>query len=53
VLGSKQVKALVVRGGQKAEFADAGALKALVNETRAGPQEGHLTICTPTGPPAW
>ena len=34
VLGSKQVKALVVRGTKKAEFADLEAMKSLVTEMR-------------------
>jgi aldehyde:ferredoxin oxidoreductase len=34
VLGSKNVKALVVRGGRKTEVADPAALKALLDETR-------------------
>ncbi|HYL81021.1 MAG TPA: aldehyde ferredoxin oxidoreductase N-terminal domain-containing protein, partial [Candidatus Acidoferrum sp.] len=34
VLGSKRVKALVVRGTQKAEFAHPEAMKSLVNEMR-------------------
>jgi aldehyde:ferredoxin oxidoreductase len=46
VLGSKRVKAVVVRGEQKAEFADAGALKALVNETREALKKGTYNLHT-------
>ena len=34
VLGSKNLKAVVVRGARKTEIADAAALKALIEETR-------------------
>jgi aldehyde:ferredoxin oxidoreductase len=40
VLGSKNVKAVVVRGKQKAEFADPDALKALVAEMREPLKKG-------------
>jgi aldehyde:ferredoxin oxidoreductase len=46
VLGSKMVKAVVVRGTQKAEFANAEALKALVNETREALKKGTYNLHT-------
>ena len=44
VLGSKQVKAVVVRGNRKAQFADPEALKALVNETREALKKGTSNL---------
>ncbi len=44
VLGSKNVKAVVVRGGQKAQFARPDDLKALVNETREALKKGTNTL---------
>jgi len=46
VLGSKNVKAVVVRGGQKARFAKAEDLKALVNETREALKKGTFNLHT-------
>ncbi len=44
VLGSKQVKAVVVRGSRKAQFADPDLLKALVNETREALKKGTANL---------
>jgi len=44
VLGSKNVKAVVVRGGQKAQFARPDDLKALVNETREALKKGTYNL---------
>jgi len=44
VLGSKNVKAVVVRGTQKAQFANPDALKALVNETREALKKGTYNL---------
>jgi len=46
VLGSKNVKALVVRGKQKAEFAEPEALKALVLEMRDALKTGTFGLHT-------
>jgi aldehyde:ferredoxin oxidoreductase len=46
VLGSKHVKALVVRGQRKAEFADPEALKALVAEMREPLKKGTYNLHT-------
>jgi aldehyde:ferredoxin oxidoreductase len=46
VLGSKNVKAVVVRGTQKAEFARPEALKALVNEMREVLKKGTYNLYT-------
>ncbi len=46
VLGSKHVKALVVRGQRKAEFADSEALKALVVEMREPLKKGTYNLHT-------
>ncbi len=44
VLGSKQIKAVVVRGSRKAQFADAETLKAMVNETREALKKGTYNL---------
>lgn len=44
VLGSKHVKAVVVRGTQKAQFANPDALKALVNDTREALKKGTYNL---------
>ncbi|MBI4737916.1 MAG: aldehyde ferredoxin oxidoreductase family protein [candidate division NC10 bacterium] len=44
VLGSKQVKAVVVRGSRKAQFADPDLLKAMVNETREALKKGTSNL---------
>jgi len=44
VLGSKNIKAVVVRGTQKSQFADPDALKALVNETREALKKGTYNL---------
>ena len=46
VLGSKNLKAVVVRGARKTEVADAGALKALVEETREPLKTGTKALTT-------
>ncbi|RPH82291.1 MAG: aldehyde ferredoxin oxidoreductase, partial [Candidatus Rokuibacteriota bacterium] len=46
VLGSKNVKALVVRGGRKTEVADPAALKALLDETREPLTKGTQALTT-------
>jgi aldehyde:ferredoxin oxidoreductase len=44
VLGSKNIKAVVVRGARKAQFADHDALKAMVNETREALKKGTYNL---------
>jgi len=44
VLGSKNIKALVVRGTRKAQFADPEGLKSLVNETREALKKGTYNL---------
>jgi aldehyde:ferredoxin oxidoreductase len=44
VLGAKNVKAVVVRGGQKAQFAKLDDLKAMVNETREALKKGTYNL---------
>jgi aldehyde:ferredoxin oxidoreductase len=44
VLGSKNLKAVVVRGSQKAQFARPDDLKALVNETREALKKGTYNL---------
>ncbi|HEX2437761.1 MAG TPA: aldehyde ferredoxin oxidoreductase family protein [Methylomirabilota bacterium] len=44
VLGSKHVKALVVKGARKTEVADAAALKALLDETREPMKKGTAAL---------
>jgi aldehyde:ferredoxin oxidoreductase len=44
VLGSKNIKAVAVRGTQKSEFADPDALKTLVNETREALKKGTYNL---------
>jgi len=46
VLGSKNVKALVVKGARKTELADPAALKALVDETREPLKKGTQALST-------
>jgi aldehyde:ferredoxin oxidoreductase len=46
VLGSKNIKALVVRGGRKTEIADPAALKALLEETREPLKKGTQALST-------
>ena len=46
VLGSKNLKAVVVRGARKTEVADAAALKALLEETRAPLGKGTQALST-------
>jgi aldehyde:ferredoxin oxidoreductase len=46
VLGSKNVKALVVRGARKTEIADPAALKALLEETREPLKKGTQALTT-------
>jgi aldehyde:ferredoxin oxidoreductase len=46
VLGSKNVKAVVVRGSRKTEVANAAALKALVEETREPLRTGTHALAT-------
>jgi aldehyde:ferredoxin oxidoreductase len=46
VLGSKNLKAVVVRGARKTEVADAAALKALVDETREPLKTGTKALTT-------
>jgi aldehyde:ferredoxin oxidoreductase len=52
VLGSKHVKAVVVRGKQKAEFADPEALKSLLAEMREPLKTGTYNLHT-YGTPTW
>ena len=44
VLGSKRVKAVVVQGNRKAEFADPDALKSLVSEMREALKKGTSNL---------
>lgn len=46
VLGSKQVKALVVKGARKTEVADPAALKALIERTREPLKTGTKALST-------
>ncbi|HXH07435.1 MAG TPA: aldehyde ferredoxin oxidoreductase family protein, partial [Vicinamibacterales bacterium] len=46
VLGSKRIKAVVVRGARKTEVADAPALKALLDETREPLRQGTRALST-------
>jgi aldehyde:ferredoxin oxidoreductase len=46
VLGSKNVKALVVKGGRKTEVADLASLKALLDETREPLKKGTQALST-------
>ena len=46
VLGSKHVKAVVVKGARKTEIADAAALKALLDETREPLKKGTAALST-------
>jgi aldehyde:ferredoxin oxidoreductase len=46
VLGSKNVKAVVVKGARKTEVADAAALKALLEETREPLKKGTQALST-------
>jgi aldehyde:ferredoxin oxidoreductase len=46
VLGSKHVKAVVVKGGLKTEVADAAALKALIDRTREPLKTGTKALST-------
>jgi aldehyde:ferredoxin oxidoreductase len=46
VLGSKNVKALVVKGARKTEIADPAALKALLEETREPLKKGTQALTT-------
>jgi aldehyde:ferredoxin oxidoreductase len=46
VLGSKNVKAVVVRGARKTEVADPAALKALLEETREPLKKGTQALTT-------
>ncbi|MBI2161769.1 MAG: aldehyde ferredoxin oxidoreductase family protein [Candidatus Rokubacteria bacterium] len=46
VLGSKNLKAVVVRGARKTEIADPAALKALVDETREPLKTGTQALST-------
>src|SRR5512145_1658476 len=46
VLGSKNVKAVVVRGARKTEIADPAALKALLEETREPLKKGTQALTT-------
>ena len=46
VLGSKNLKAVVVKGARKTEVADAPALKALVDETREPLKTGTKALTT-------
>ncbi len=46
VLGSKNLKAVVARGGRKTEVADAAALKALLDETREPLKTGTKALST-------
>src|SRR5207244_11122111 len=44
VLGSKNLKAVVVKGARKTEVADAAALKALIEETREPLKTGNKAL---------
>ena len=46
VLGSKNVKAVVVKGARKTEIADAAALKALIDRTREPLKTGTKALTT-------
>jgi aldehyde:ferredoxin oxidoreductase len=46
VLGSKNLKAVVVKGARKTETADAAALKALIDETREPLKTGTKALTT-------
>src|SRR5207247_9446922 len=46
VLGSKNLKAVVVRGARKTEVADNAALKALIDETREPLKTGTKALTT-------
>jgi aldehyde:ferredoxin oxidoreductase len=46
VLGSKHLKAVVVRGGRKTEVADGAALKALIDATREPLKTGTKALTT-------
>jgi len=46
VLGSKNLKAVVVKGARKTEVADAAALKALIEETREPLKTGTRALTT-------
>ena len=46
VLGAKNLKAVVVKGGRKTEIADAAALKALVEQTREPLKTGTQALST-------
>src|ERR1700675_1936108 len=46
VLGSKNLKAVVVKGARKTEIADAAALKALVDQTREPLKTGTQALST-------
>src|SRR2546428_1287232 len=46
VLGSKNLKAVVVKGARKTEIADAAALKALIEETREPLKTGTKALTT-------
>jgi aldehyde:ferredoxin oxidoreductase len=46
VLGAKNLKAVVVKGTRKTEIADAGALKALVDQTREPVKTGTQALST-------
>jgi aldehyde:ferredoxin oxidoreductase len=46
VLGSKHLKAVVVRGGRKTDVADPAALKALLDETREPLKSGTKALST-------
>src|SRR5207247_9704867 len=46
VLGSKNLKAVVVKGGRKTEVADAPGLKALIDQTRQPLKTGTQALST-------
>src|SRR5207244_6809293 len=46
VLGSKNLKAVVVKGGRKTEVADAPSLKALIDQTREPLKTGTQALAT-------
>src|SRR5207237_7136285 len=46
VLGSKNVKAVAVKGARKTEIADAAALRALLDETREPLKKGTAALST-------
>src|SRR5213075_2144610 len=46
VLGSKNLKAVVVKGGRKTEVADAPGLKALIDQTREPLKTGTQALST-------